>query len=589
MPNQGFSVPPYIQQNSIGSNYSLNGELPPEIAVKEQALNRRQQIANLLLQKSMQSPQGQMAGRFFVPSGPAQGIAQLGSAAAGAYINHNVDQGRTELDAENKQHTVEAIQRYIKQTSPTPAHALPEGTQGPTNAEIPVAPDARRQALVEAMTSKIPGLAQFAQADFAAANKPPEHFDAGDRILLVQNGKVVGAIPKGVTPDTAANNQTKTGLHATPSGDTIANNETKVALHNTVSGDAAAGIRSKEAMHATASGDTIAAQAGQNQRNAEVSGNTAATIAANKDLANIHEAGANQRHSTVSGDAALNDKGHREMKAKELEMRAEENLAERNRKIDEATARLADVRLTNQEREQTKREIARMHDERQKSDQELRREIAAMRSGPAAHDGVKLKPGERFKADGTIEAVPGSSEYVKQSGLHSKDYAAVQTVDIKTNNAMKKLDEILDDKNKGAFNGNFGGYNAYITQHLPGATQDVRTKIDSLKSDLKMAGLEMIRSGGGIGTMTEKEWPIVEQMIASISPKMSEKEAREALMGVRSYLEKIRDNAKEIYSTEWGSTQYYKGNKEADMKRDMRAESQRMAGGASPKLKIVDW
>lgn len=206
-----------------------------------------------------------------------------------------------------------------------------------------------------------------------------------------------------------------------------------------------------------------------------------------------------------------------------------------------------------------RRELAAMQDT-------TRREIAASRAGA---DKPKLKPGERFAADGvTVEAIPGSDLYISQSNKHGKDFAALQAVDTKLDNAASKIDNILDPKNRHGFEMNFGGWSAYGTQYVPESpitpskTQTIRKEIDSLKSDLKSAGLEMIRQGGSIGTMTEKEWPIVEQMIASISPVLSETEARDKLKKIKTYMEKIKANAREAYDTEWGRTQFYKKAKE---------------------------
>jgi hypothetical protein len=172
-------------------------------------------------------------------------------------------------------------------------------------------------------------------------------------------------------------------------------------------------------------------------------------------------------------------------------------------------------------------------------------------------DQPKLKPGERLKPDGTIEVIPGSFEWQRRSGLHSKDYQTVLTVNTKIDNATSKIDRILDEKRKGAFNSNFGGYNALATQYLPGETQNLRAEIDSLKSDMKSAGLELMRSGGGIGQMTLAEWPIVQDMIDKLTPLMSEDEARKAFERIRTYLGRIKSNASDVYKTEWGETQFF--------------------------------
>jgi len=192
------------------------------------------------------------------------------------------------------------------------------------------------------------------------------------------------------------------------------------------------------------------------------------------------------------------------------------------------------------------------------------------------------KPGERIAPDGTIEVIPGSAEWTRRQNLHANDYGALTAVDAKTDNAIRKLDYILDEKNKGAFNSNFGGYNAYITERLPGETQNVRNAIEALKSDLKSAGLELMRAGGSIGQMTEREWPIVERAISNIDPRLSEEKAREELGAVRNYLDKIRRNAKEKYDTEWESQrQFYKGSRDGNgavgAKTITRAQAQALA------------
>lgn len=168
---------------------------------------------------------------------------------------------------------------------------------------------------------------------------------------------------------------------------------------------------------------------------------------------------------------------------------------------------------------------------------------------------LKLKPGEMFNAQTQqVEAVPGSELYQKQSGLHAKDRDALEGAKFKTQGAINKVDEILN--NQSGFESNFGGYNAILSQYLPGEATDTRKKIEGLKSDLKMAGLEMMRSGGSIGMMTEREWPIVEQMVANISPTLSEKEAAFQLAKVKTYMQNIAKKANESYQSEWGNSQF---------------------------------
>jgi hypothetical protein len=205
--------------------------------------------------------------------------------------------------------------------------------------------------------------------------------------------------------------------------------------------------------------------------------------------------------------------------------------------------------------------------QRQEENIALRRELAgqsnetrrAMMMASRQSDIPKLKQGEIWNPElQRVDAVKGSDTYIKQSGAHGKDYAALNSIDTKLDNAIGTIDKILAPDNTSAFNSNFGGYNALISNKFPGKTQDTRMAIESLKSNMKNAGLEMMRAGGGIGAMTEKEWPIVEGMIARIDPTLSEGEARSELQKVAAYMQKIKSNAREAYNTEWGNTQYVK-------------------------------
>lgn len=170
---------------------------------------------------------------------------------------------------------------------------------------------------------------------------------------------------------------------------------------------------------------------------------------------------------------------------------------------------------------------------------------------------VKLDKGEEMLPNGDIRAVKGSNLYIKQSKDHGKEIENLNGLNLSTKNAITKIDKILDPDNEGAFNSNFGGYNASISNKFPGA-QDTRNTIEALKSDLKMAGLNTIRAGGSIGAMTEKEWPIVEGMISRISPTLSEDEAKGEFQKIKAYLQNIESKANDTYDEVWGNTQYYK-------------------------------
>lgn len=176
-------------------------------------------------------------------------------------------------------------------------------------------------------------------------------------------------------------------------------------------------------------------------------------------------------------------------------------------------------------------------------------------TGKETSDIPKLKPGEKWNPDTQkAEAIVGSDLYQKQASAHAKDYAALSSVNTQMDSSISKVNEILDPKKTDEFNSNFGGYNALITQYFPGDAADMKKRIEGVKSDLKMAGLNMMRAGGGIGAMTEKEWPIVEAMVAKIDPRLSEEEARLEFGKVIAYMSRIKENANTTYGMEWADS-----------------------------------
>jgi hypothetical protein len=171
----------------------------------------------------------------------------------------------------------------------------------------------------------------------------------------------------------------------------------------------------------------------------------------------------------------------------------------------------------------------------------------------------KLRPGEKWNAkEERVDLVPGSELYNKTASKHTKDYAAANSFATKSDDAIKKIDTILDPANKDGFESNFGGYNAYATRLKSGNTAKIRREIDSLQNALKVAGLDQIRQGGSIGAITQAEWPILQQMVAALTPDLNEEDARIKLQDIKAKFESIKADARDSYATTWDRTQFYK-------------------------------
>ena len=153
---------------------------------------------------------------------------------------------------------------------------------------------------------------------------------------------------------------------------------------------------------------------------------------------------------------------------------------------------------------------------------------------------------------------PNSKLFLEQTQKHEKDLRGVNGTIQKVDSTSKKIDTILDPKYDKAFNNLFGGYGAYATQHYTGDTAAIKGKLDSLKSDMKAAGLDIVRNKGGIGAMTEREWPIVQDMIDTLNPTMSADAARNVIAGIKGKLQNMAENDKSVYNGTWGQTQFHK-------------------------------
>ena len=155
------------------------------------------------------------------------------------------------------------------------------------------------------------------------------------------------------------------------------------------------------------------------------------------------------------------------------------------------------------------------------------------------------KKAAEYAAEASAPA--GSTPGLARTKVEAEALDAVQSAETVADNAMSKVLEILKPENKDGFESSFGGYNAYATSLKSGNTAKVQSNISELKDAMKNAGLQLMRAGGSIGAMTVQEWPIVEGMIASLSPKLSEDDAREKLLVIQNFFTRVKENARNVY------------------------------------------
>jgi hypothetical protein len=128
-----------------GYNFGQAGTLSPEEFTQQQELNRKQQIANLLMQQGQKQPQGQMIGNRFVPSSFFQNITPLVQTAVGSYMGNKADVEAAKLAQAIRQNKGDVEQQIINKMTPQPE--VPQEMAGPygqgvgkggTNVPMPV-------------------------------------------------------------------------------------------------------------------------------------------------------------------------------------------------------------------------------------------------------------------------------------------------------------------------------------------------------------------------------------------------------------------------------------------------------------------
>lgn len=121
--------------NGQAQMLNLGGNIPPEFLQQQQALNRQQQMAQLLMQQGMQQPSGQMvSGRYVAPSF-FQYVAPLAQLYAGQSLAKEGDKAMAEL-AEQLRKGKEAETRAIMEQL-TPREVQTE-LAGPYTGNVPM-------------------------------------------------------------------------------------------------------------------------------------------------------------------------------------------------------------------------------------------------------------------------------------------------------------------------------------------------------------------------------------------------------------------------------------------------------------------
>lgn len=143
--------------------------LPPELAAEQRRLQRQQEMAEAMLQQSMQPLQtNQMAGGYVVPVSPFQGLAQLANTYVGTRQRREAEKGLEGIGQRYNEGLADAVKRYKAGATVETPPATPNDDEGNPMPMVSTAADPRAR-VINAIASPYAQVRQLGQMDYQTA------------------------------------------------------------------------------------------------------------------------------------------------------------------------------------------------------------------------------------------------------------------------------------------------------------------------------------------------------------------------------------------------------------------------------------
>lgn len=137
-----------------------------------------------------------------------------------------------------------------------------------------------------------------------------------------------------------------------------------------------------------------------------------------------------------------------------------------------------------------------------------------------------------------------------------KETAALNAVTMNLDLSIKEADKLLD-PNSGL--GNITGPVMGRTPNVSGSATNAQANLDTLKAQIGVRVLQAMReaskTGGAVGQVTEKEWPILQNQLGALQQSQTTDAFRKNLKDVRDTLNKMKTNAKQSFESVYGTGQ----------------------------------
>lgn len=518
MPLGGF--PPYLQTDAQGVNYGLTGQLSPEAALQEQALNRRRAIANLLVQQGLAgTPGGKMVGRFYVADSPVQGFANLAKVAGGAFLANRADTKQREVAQEEQKNVNKEIADYEddqwyrkglaeiiakrQMQPPPPAAPAPmpttPGEQASPSMEpfrgIAPRPDGPYQGQVGAVP--MPGVG--VQSDKPPVQTLPPSSIAGQPNLQgLDMGNVQPADMSAMATPPAATAKVPAATPPTPQQTPPMPQPVTPAPQSPYEGLTRLLVSQHPAV---------------------------------RRYAELQLAMAQKRDELEAQRGFLSQE-----KELDREVRREgiaENAAARAATIQNTLA-MKEMSLAQMEREGLRDEAARKrHDDLLKSMGEDRNKLAEMQARMASSD-------RRYQSD-ALKAIAGEKQALKQEGAFNQDASMLNSTTANLDRLATATNELLNHPGVVGITGLRGK-----VPDVPGSdAANARALLNTIKSQIAFGVLQEMRNnsktGGALGNVSDAEGKRLEANLAALDTTQSPEQFKKQLNAVLGYVDSAKD------------------------------------------------
>lgn len=552
----GISVLGFPGLNLVDTNafsYGPKGDLAPETALAEQGLNRKQQIANLLIQRALAPlPAGQMAGRFFVPTSPVQGGAQLASALAGLLGTHYIDEERKGLAKQDADMVTKALEDYKRKIGPQAVEGDAYGPGAPVantvsyNMQNMPDPSLTPSGTWDIDKLQPDTMAQVQQNKNKLAMQlaTPAEMDAQESgplrgipqdLVGIQRGTAQPNVPEELppNPNSVLQQAYDQGMHFTRQPFSQPYSEITMNAPTT-EGQRPTGIEYQDASP-------------QDKRQAliELMSNQHPRVSHMANLIAKQEADAAERASQrefLQQEHAL----QREATSQEKALDRENRLAVAEGQLNQALM----MGLISKEQKDQLLAIQKQGEEDRRAHnlatEDIQRKQLALEQQKIGQG--KTPPGYRQTPEGNLEAIPGGPADTKLQGVLNQDTAMLQNTISEMDRLAESANQILQHPGLAGISGIRGSI-----PDIPGtAAADARALLNKLKSQVGFSVLQNMRNnsktGGALGAVSDAEGKRLENNLASVESAQSIDQMKRELQGIIDYTTGAKDRMREAFN-----------------------------------------